>query len=367
MGPHNKCKFFIVCFLLSYILFYFIFSENGGSSIHGDFSCSYCFELFLVKNAIDRKPQAFCQKGHIFCQLCCSKLKKCPKQGCNNPVTVFMDNELVESLNKAWHILRKDLPKILAEEILFVHKDPVAHGNSSKVYSCKWKTFNVALKKLKGIEKEKNNILIEAGIGIKLQHPNIVRLYGLTELKNNHLGIVMEWADQGTLRDGMTEMSFSKKIQVSLNVCDGLAYLHYNKIAHRDLKPENILLFGEQKIAKISDFGTSKVVETLQFNTREIGTPIYTAPELFGKNICFGVSVDVYSLNAILFELFSGLCPFPGDMKKVWGAKMAGEKPEIPPGFPLLLINLIDRGWEKNHTERPTISEYALALKQMNG
>ena len=246
-------------------------------------------------------------------------------------------------------------------------KNPVAHGQSSDVFSCRWKTVDVALKKLRFRAKENENLLAEAGIGIRLQHPNIVRLFGLIELENNQLGIVMEWADQGTLRGKMTKMSFLKKIQTSLNVLDGLSYLHYNKIAHRDLKPENILLFGAELVAKISDFGTSKVVQTLQINTGVVGTPIYSAPELFGKKLRYGVSVDIYSFNTILFELFSGLCPFPGDYTEVFGLKMAGENPEIPSDFPLLLIDLIGKGWSKEHTERPSIADYSSVLKQLNG
>ena len=233
---------------------------------------------------------------------------------------------MAENLKKGWTILKNNLPKILAEEISYIDQSPVAHGTFSDIYSCKWKTVNVALKKLRYRAKENDNLLAEAGIGIKLQHPNIVRLFGLIELENNQLGIVMEWADQGTLREKMTKMSFLKKIQTSLNVLDGIAYLHYNKIAHRDLKPENILLFGDEQTAKISDFGTSKVVQTLQINTGVTGTLTYSAPELFGNKVGYGVSVDVYSVNTILFELFTGLSPFPGDFSKVLGAKMSGEK-----------------------------------------
>ncbi len=118
-----------------------------------------------------------------------------------------------------------------------------------------------------------------------MRHPNIVALFGQTKLENNNIGLVMEWADHGSLSDSMDSMSDTEKIKVSLCMCEGLIYMHSNKIAHRDLKPENVLLFGSKSNAKISDFGTSKVIQTIITNTGPVGTPKYSAPELLGEGL----------------------------------------------------------------------------------
>jgi serine/threonine protein kinase len=110
----------------------------------------------------------------------------------------------------------------------------------------------------------------------------------------------------------MKTLTLKQKIKICLCICNGLAHLHANRVAHRDLKPENILLFGESLIAKISDFGTSKVVQTMKSNTRVVGTAQYSAPELMEVGSTFGVSVDVYSMTVIFYELFSGRVPFSG-------------------------------------------------------
>lgn len=88
-------------------------------------------------------------------------------------------------------------------------------------------------------------------------------------------------------------------------------YLHSKKVAHRDLKPDNILLFGPSLTPKVSDFGTSKVIQTCLTNTSETGTPKYSAPELLNCGVHYGASVDIFSLSMIFYEMFAGRDPFP--------------------------------------------------------
>jgi serine/threonine protein kinase len=117
------------------------------------------------------------------------------------------------------------------------------------------------------------------------------------------MGIVMEWADQGSLRDSMEKMNKEEKINVSLCICEGLDYMHSIRIAHRDLKPENVLLFGDKSKAKISDFGTSKVIQTMMTNTREVGTPKYSAPELMGKGL--QVVLETFQIYCFIMSYYT--------------------------------------------------------------
>ncbi len=76
----------------------------------------------------------------------------------------------------------------------------------------------------------------------------------------------------------------------------------------------------------------------------------------------YGVLADIYSLVIILFELFSGMNPFPGNIRQICQAKNLDEKHKIPSEFPTALKNLIINGWSKNPRERPAIEKFIFAL-----
>jgi hypothetical protein len=79
----------------------------------------------------------------------------------------------------------------------------------------------------------------------------------------------------------------------------------------------------------------------------------------------YGASADVYSLTIIIFELFSGINPFPGQIFQIFQAKMSDKKPVIPSDFPSDLRELVIQGWSKDPKERPSIQEFKSALKKM--
>ena len=330
--------------------------------------CKLCSHPFTKSE--ERRPQTFCSSGHKYCHNCCSRLSKCPVCGSKPTLSVSTDENLASKLKHNWQLIEKNIPKIVFDDIQGLNSSPIAHGTYADVFACSWHDTKVAIKKLrvKPIDDHFDQLQCEARIGMALNHPNIVCLFGLTTFPNGYLGIVMELADKGTLRDGMKNMEFSPKVSISICICTGLEYLHLNHIAHRDLKPENILLFGDVPIAKISDFGTSKAIQTFATYTGGIkGTLQYSAPELLGKKLRYGVAVDVYSFNTILFEMFTGKCPFPGDLFEVLEAKRRNENPTVPNNFPELLNDLVRQGWIEDPTQRPELKDYHSALSQMKG
>jgi serine/threonine protein kinase len=102
-----------------------------------------------------------------------------------------------------------------------------------------------------------------------------------------------------------------QKLLVFRAMCRSVQRIHAQQIVHRDLKPENFLVMFDSAV-KLSDFGTSKSIEEPN-QAHYVGPPgdlRYTAPELLSclhaVDPGFALAADIYSLGAILFELFSG-------------------------------------------------------------
>jgi serine/threonine protein kinase len=76
-------------------------------------------------------------------------------------------------------------------------------------------------------------------------------------------------------------------------------YLHNQKILHCDLTPQNIFLRYER--IQLGGFGIAKMFDSTQdIETRCIGTPYYTAPEIF-KSKPYSYKSDIWSLGCILY------------------------------------------------------------------
>ncbi|XP_035716739.1 uncharacterized protein LOC110861024 isoform X2 [Folsomia candida] len=106
-------------------------------------------------------------------------------------------------------------------------------------------------------------------------------------------------------------------LNFSIQISDGLRYLHDKGIIHRDLKPDNILVNFESRraiVLKIADFGLSKFSEKTSLPvvmTGDIGTRNFMAPEQVG--VSYTNKVDIYSLGLIIFVLYT---IFPGDTEE---------------------------------------------------
>ena len=168
----------------------------------------------------------------------------------------------------------------------------------------------VALKFLPGIvEKDAARLQRfhnEVKIARQISHSNVCRVYDVGEVDGHHY-LSMEYVDGedlASLLRRIGRLPNDKAVQISRQLCMGLAAAHEQGILHRDLKPANVMIDGRGR-AKITDFGLATLAGTMRADEVGAGTPLYMAPEQrAGKDVT--VRSDLYSLGLVLYELFTG-------------------------------------------------------------
>lgn len=124
------------------------------------------------------------------------------------------------------------------------------------------------------------------------------------------------------------------RLQLFLEVCDAVEYVHAHGIVHRDLKPDNVLV-GVDGRPRIVDFGIAATVDAEGSESMGgTGTPAYVAPERFAGTGLPSTSWDIYSLGVILWELVAGRRPYdvPTDLfsAAAWWKTERSEGLELP-------------------------------------
>ncbi|XP_015432601.1 PREDICTED: ovarian-specific serine/threonine-protein kinase Lok [Dufourea novaeangliae] len=161
-----------------------------------------------------------------------------------------------------------------------------------------------------------DKIMNEVKILKALKHPCIIRMEEIVD-SPRAVYIVLELMEGGELFERIKsrgKLSEKSAKLIFYQVVLAVSYLHDSGITHRDLKPENILLASDTDVtlAKVSDFGLSKLVDAQTMMKTFCGTPMYVAPEIL-CNIGRGSytnQVDVWSLGVILYACLSGSVPF---------------------------------------------------------
>lgn len=167
-----------------------------------------------------------------------------------------------------------------------------------------------AIKKMKGDASEEINILKS------INHFNTIGLLGVC-FNQGHWYLVYEYAENGSLSDWIHSGDYSKalswmqRVQIALDVANGLNYLHsFTQPAHvhKDIKSRNILLNRDFR-AKIANFGLARTAEGKEggfaWTGRIVGTKGYTAPEYL-QNGLITPQLDVYAFGVVLLEIITG-------------------------------------------------------------
>lgn len=181
-----------------------------------------------------------------------------------------------------------------------------------------------------------------------LNHPNIVQYYGV-EVHRDKVYIFMEFCEGGSLSGLLAHGRIEDEMVVqiyTLQMLEGLAFLHHRGVVHRDIKPENVLL-DRMGVVKFVDFGAAKVIASGRTrgsssvdktrgptNVNSMtGTPMYMSPEVITGQYPdrLGV-VDIWSLGCCVLEMATGRRPW-ANLDNEWAIMYhiaAGHQPELP-------------------------------------
>ena len=243
--------------------------------------------------------------------------------------------------------------------------------------------------------ERKKRFVQEAKAASALNHPNIVTIYDVDAAEvDGHIVafIAMEFIAGETL-DRIIASGGGAKTKDALSwgiqIAGALAAAHAIGIVHRDLKPSNVMVTPEG-LAKLLDFGLAKATEpapqsvdvgaaTELLNPSQmaalteegmiLGTVAYMSPEQAEGKRVDGRS-DIFSLGAVLYELFSGRKPFPGDSKIAVLAAVLHKDPapliEAIPDFREDLERAILRCLRKEPDRRwQHVSDLRIALEEI--
>jgi non-specific serine/threonine protein kinase len=211
----------------------------------------------------------------------------------------------------------------------------------------------------------------EAQAAAALNHPNIITVHEVAEHEAKPF-IAMEYVEGESLKDliGKKDLSINEVIDISLQICDGLAVAHQAGIVHRDIKPQNILM-GKDGRVRICDFGLAKAKRdvTLTQAGSTLGTIAYMSPEQAqGKEADH--RSDIFSFGVVLYEMVTGQLPFKGEHDAAVIHSIVNATPEpmarYKTGVPASLQRIVEKSLKKDVATRyQSAAEVVADLKDL--
>jgi serine/threonine protein kinase/tetratricopeptide (TPR) repeat protein len=155
-----------------------------------------------------------------------------------------------------------------------------------------------------------------------MDHPNIARVLDAGSDPTGRPYFVMDYIRGVPISEycDRKKLTTEQRLDLVIQVCDGVQHAHQKGVIHRDLKPGNILVeeVDGKPIPRVIDFGVAKAVDRpltekaifTEFG-QMVGTPEYMSPEQAEMgNLDVDTRTDVYSIGVVLYELLVGALPF---------------------------------------------------------
>ena len=240
---------------------------------------------------------------------------------------------------------------------------------------------------VQGVRREefeaiKKAFLDECVRSSSLAHPNIVLFLGVYNPVGQSLlpVLVMERMQESltSVVEKYPNIPMYVKLSMLLDVSQGLWYLHthHPPIIHRDLSPNNVLLTSHF-VAKISDLGVAKVIQTESKNTktRAPGTVDFMPPEALLETPEYGPPLDVFSYGGVILHVVNQEWPKPlhyvmtdpktGKILGLTEVERHQRHIEKMAGTPGDLRSLVKQCLDNQPSRRPLISDVSKRMKRM--
>ncbi|GAB4820917.1 hypothetical protein N2152v2_007963 [Parachlorella kessleri] len=183
---------------------------------------------------------------------------------------------------------------------------------------------------------------------------NIVQFQGVCITSDGAM-LVTEYMEGGSLWKNIRSKRvswYSRGKRIAIEVARGLAYLHSRRVVHFDVKSANVLISGDG-VAKLADFGMSRLMAAREYITGNVGTLAWSAPEVLWGQKCT-TKADIYAFGVVLWEIVTGEQPVRGRLRDV----------RVPCECPSEVRDVILRCLEPNPADRPTAVQLIEWLQQ---
>ena len=165
------------------------------------------------------------------------------------------------------------------------------------------------------------------------------------------------------------KLSIQEQLRISLEITKGVAFLHQLNppMVHCDLNDKNVM-FSSEGVAKIGDFGQSKLKKDVYLTSTAPGMLLFMPPEsLRAENIKYDESLDVFSLGVLWLEIGIQEAPTPnmegiGTTREVKRREKDLQRmDEEHPLKPFILLCLSD-----DRKQRPQAAELEMVLTRLS-
>jgi len=222
-----------------------------------------------------------------------------------------------------------------------------------------------------------SRFLREARAAVKIDSEHVARVLDVGRLESQAPFMVMEYLEGHdlSLHARGASLPIEQAVDFILQACSGMAVAHSVGIVHRDLKPANLFVTTRpdgSELLKVLDFGISKMSVldapvSLTNTSAMMGSPLYMSPEQAQNARDVDGRTDIWSLGVILYELITGLPPFPGEtLGEVLSRLMTEDpqpmtplRPEVPAGLELAIRRALEKPRERRFAN---IGELTAAL-----